>query len=185
MQEIKIKDMMIPLAEYATVSQDATIYEAVTALEASWDASMDDGMHRHRAVLVLDDQEHVVGKLNQHAFIRVLEPKYSEIGDLDRLRHWGLNVGFIQSMVEKQELWTDPLDTLCSRASNLLVKDVMTILAEDDYADVNATLAEAAHSLVMTHKLSMLVTDNDRVVGVLRLVDVFDKIRTLIKTCTL
>jgi CBS domain-containing protein len=184
MQEIKIKDMMIPLAEYATVSQDATVYEAVTALEDSWDV-IEEGVHRHRAVLVLDDQGHVVGKLNQHAFIRVLEPKYAEIGDLDRLRHWGLNVDFIQSMVEKQDLWTDPLDTLCSRASSLMVKDVMTIPDEDDYADVNDSLAGAAHSLVMTHKLSVLVTDNDRVVGILRLVDVFDKIRALIKSCEL
>ncbi len=182
MQEITVREMMIPLGEYATVSHEATIYEAVAALEDSW-TTLREGMHRHRAVLVLDGQGHVVGKLSQHAFIRVLEPKYTEIGDLDRLGHWGLNVDFIQSMVEKQELWTDPLDTLCSRAANLLVKDVMTIPGEEDYVGAEATLAQAAHLLVMGHKLSLLVSEDDHVVGILRLVDVFDKIGELIKVC--
>jgi hypothetical protein len=31
----KIENLMIPLADYATVSEDATLYEAVLALEES------------------------------------------------------------------------------------------------------------------------------------------------------
>lgn len=182
MKEIKVKKLMIPLEEYATVPQEATIYEAVVALEESWEKETKTS-YKHRAVLVLDGQRNVVGKLSQHAMIRVLEPKYSEIGDMDRLSHFGLNVDFIQAMVEKQELWTDPLETLCSRAANLTVKDVMTILGEGDYIGIDSSLAEAVHLLVMGHKLSLLVTSGDKVVGILRLSDVFDKVRELIKSC--
>ncbi|MEW5911614.1 MAG: CBS domain-containing protein [Thermodesulfobacteriota bacterium] len=182
MQQIKVKDLMVPLAEYVTVPRNATVYQAVEALEQSW-ATKTKGGHRHRAVLVLDRKKNVVGKLSQHAIVRVLEPKYSEIGDLDRLTHFGLNVDFLQSMVERQELWTDPLKTLCTRAASLKVKDVMTIPGEEDYVKHDATLAHACHMLVMGHKLSLLVTKGKQVIGVLRLVDVFDKIRELIKTC--
>ena len=34
MNSQKIENLMIPLADYATVSEDATLYEAVLALEA-------------------------------------------------------------------------------------------------------------------------------------------------------
>jgi CBS domain containing-hemolysin-like protein len=33
MESILVKEMMIPLEDYATVSEDATLYEAVRALE--------------------------------------------------------------------------------------------------------------------------------------------------------
>ena len=33
MKTYKIKDLMVPMSEYATVSEEATLYEAVLALE--------------------------------------------------------------------------------------------------------------------------------------------------------
>ena len=51
MRSIKVKEIMVPLADYATVSQDANLYTAVLALkEAQENFSQD--RYRHRAVLV-------------------------------------------------------------------------------------------------------------------------------------
>jgi CBS domain containing-hemolysin-like protein len=33
MKSISVKEIMVPLSEYATVSKDATLYEAILALE--------------------------------------------------------------------------------------------------------------------------------------------------------
>jgi hypothetical protein len=33
MKSYSVKDLMVPLSEYATVSEDATLYEAVLSLE--------------------------------------------------------------------------------------------------------------------------------------------------------
>ena len=33
MDDYRVKDLMVPLSEYATVSEDATLYEAVAELE--------------------------------------------------------------------------------------------------------------------------------------------------------
>jgi len=49
----------------------------------------------------------------------------------------------------------------------------------------SATFDEAVHMLIIGHHQSLLVTDRkgEQVVGVLRLVDVFEEICSLIKAC--
>ena len=87
MDQVKVRELMIPLAEYATVSQEATLYEAVKALKEA-QAKYDKSEYKHRAVLVLDPGGKVVGKLSQNDIIRGLEPGYKKIGD-SKLTHWG------------------------------------------------------------------------------------------------
>jgi hypothetical protein len=72
-----MKDLMVPLSEYATVTEDATLYEAVLALEAAQE-NFEDKHTRycHRAILILDKDGHVIGKLSQLDVLRALEPKY-------------------------------------------------------------------------------------------------------------
>ena len=45
---------MVPLSEYATVSEDATLFEAVSELEKAQE-EFDHTRYRHRAILVMDD----------------------------------------------------------------------------------------------------------------------------------
>jgi len=53
MKTIPIKDLMVPLEEYATVSEEATLFEAVAALEKAQERlDRDKYLYLHRAVLV-------------------------------------------------------------------------------------------------------------------------------------
>ncbi len=182
MKNKSVKEIMVPLAEYATINQEATLFEAVQALEKSW-SQAHAAKFKHRAVLVLDSTGHVVGKVSHWDLLQALEPKYRKIADFDRLTHFGLNPTFMKSIVDKEELWDDPWELLCSRASNILVKNAMRPLSEDDFIEEDSTLAHAAHMLVMGRKLSVLVRRGDQVVGVLRVVDVCDNICAMIKSC--
>ncbi|MCF8040618.1 MAG: CBS domain-containing protein [Desulfarculaceae bacterium] len=184
MKTKSVKDIMVPLAEYATTHQEATLFEAVQALEKSWDQSRATKF-KHRAVLVLDAKGYVIGKVSHWDLLQALEPKYRKIADFDRLTHFGLNPDFMKSMVDKEELWDDPWNLLCARASNILVKNAMRPLSEDDFIDEDSSLAHATHMLVMARKLSVLVRKSDKVVGVLRVVDVCDNVCEMIKTCSL
>ena len=60
MKTYKVGDLMVPLSEYATVSDDATLLEAVNALEKAQE-EFDHTRYRHRAVLVLDKQGTTIG----------------------------------------------------------------------------------------------------------------------------
>ena len=73
MKTIAVKDLMVPLAEYATVSEEATLYDAVLALEKAQEA-FDPKKQRHRAVLVFDKKNRIVGKLGQPDILRALGP---------------------------------------------------------------------------------------------------------------
>jgi len=54
MKDTPVKTLMVPLSEYATVAQDATLYEAILALENA-QAEFDETRYRHRAMLVYDE----------------------------------------------------------------------------------------------------------------------------------
>lgn len=177
-----VKDLMIPLEDYATVSQDDTLYDAVIALEQA-DNRLHHGTYRHRAVLVLDENAQIVGKLSQLDFLKALEPRYKEITSSKSLDRFGLSANFIRSMISSQGLWQKPLDNICSRASQIKVKEVMYTPAEGEYVKENASIDEAIHQLIMGHHQSLLVTRDARVVGVLRLTDVFAEVYSMIKGC--
>ena len=179
-----VRDLMVPLDEYATVSKDATIYEAVVSLlEAQ--ARYNHSKYRHRAVLVLDENKKVVGKLSQFDLIRSLEPKYDEIGNFDRLSHWGLSAEFLRSMVSHHGLWRNTLEHMCQAAAAVTVERMMYSLHEDETVEVDEHLDEAMHILVMGRHQSLLVTEEDKIVGILRLSDVFQKVCELISVCKL
>jgi CBS domain-containing protein len=181
MKSIKVKDLMVSLSDYATVSEDATLYEAVLALDEAQKRLHRD-RHPHRAVLVLDAGGNVVGKLSQWDFIRALEPRYNEIVDFNSLVRLGWSTRFIRSMIEDQGLWQKPLDNLCQRASRIKVKDVMYTPAEGEYVQEDSTLDEGIHQLVIGHHQSLLVARDSRVVGVLRISDVFSQICEIMRS---
>ncbi len=176
-----VKDLMISLQDYATVSQEATLYEAVIALEEA-QRRMHEHSYPHRAVIVLDDNGQTVGKLSQFDFIRALEPRYHEITDSKSLDRFGLSAGFIRSMIESQGLWQKPLDNLAQKAARIKVKDVMYTPAAGEFVEENASLDEGIHQLIMGHHQSLLVTRDSKVVGILRLTDVFTEICKMIKS---
>ncbi|UCB51335.1 MAG: CBS domain-containing protein [Deltaproteobacteria bacterium] len=175
---------MVPLAEYATVSEEATLFDAVLALEKAQEA-FDPKKHRHRAILVFDKKNKIVGKLGQLDILRALEPRYAEMGDLGTLSRTGFSPQFLRSMVEKFALWDESLRDICSKAARLKVKDIMYTPTEGEYVEESASLGDAIHQLLMGHHQSLLVTRGKEIVGILRLVDVFKEICDTMKSCAL
>jgi CBS domain-containing protein len=180
--EYTIKDLMIPLSEYATVSEDATLFEAVLSLEKA-QAEFDQTRYRHRAVLVLDAQGAVVGKIGQLDTLRALEPKYQEMQAGDTLARLGFSRKFMKSMMAHYKLFDRPLKDICKTAATAKVKDFMHTLTEGEFVEENASLDEAIHQLVLGHHQSLLVTRDKDIVGILRLTDVFAAIFHTMKEC--
>jgi CBS domain-containing protein len=182
MDAVKIKDIMVPLEEYATVPEDATLYEAVVALEEA-QGRFERKKYEHRAVLVYDQHHDIVGKVSQLDLIIGLETGYRKMGDLKRVTHSGFSPEFIRSMMKKYELWQRPLDEICGKAFHIKVKDIMTTPTEGEVVDAERSLNEAIHLLVMGRHQSLLVLDKGMIAGILRLSDVFGEICRQIKTC--
>lgn len=181
---LKVKDLMVPLDEYGTVSQDACLYEAVLALEkAQEDLDRERYMYLHRAILVFDDTRKIVGKVSQLDILRALEPKYQEMGTPESISRAGFSPDFLKSMLEQYSILADPFDEICSKSATLIVKDFMYTPTEGEYVGEDAALNVAIHQLVMGRHQSLLVTRGEAIVGVLRLCDVFKYVFQTIKTC--
>lgn len=177
-----LKDLVVPLSEYATVPEDATLFEAVVALEQA-QADFDQTRYRHRAILVLDKDDQVLGRLNQMDVLRALEPKYYEMLDRKHLRTFGFNPAFMKSLLEDYHLFDNPMQDICRKAGEQNVQQFMHMPTEEEIIAESASLDEAIHQLISGHHQSLLVTRDGKIVGILRLTDVFAAVYRAMKAC--
>jgi len=184
MREISVQDLMVPLEEYVTVSSDATLFDAVMALEkAHEELDRTRYTYLHRAILVYDENKKIVGKISQLDVLRSLEPKYGDMGDQGTLSRAGFSPQFLRSMLERYSLFDRPLHDVCTKAAKIRVTDFMHKPTEGEYIEETASLGEAIHQLIMGRHQSLLVTKEKNIVGILRLTDVFKHIFQTMKTC--
>jgi CBS-domain-containing membrane protein len=183
MKRIKVKDMMVNIDDYATVSENATMYDAVIALEKAQE-EYDQKQYRHRAILVFNDEKKVVGKLSQLDLIMALEPDYKRLIDVKALSHTGYNLNYIESF-SQTGLWKKPLDELCRKAASMEVRNFMYTPDKGEFIDEEAELHDAVHQLIIGKHHSLLVTRGEAkdIAGVLRLTDVFKMVCEGIKAC--
>lgn len=184
MRDYKISELMVPLSEYATVSQDATLLDAVMELERAQEEFEDKHTrYRHRAILVLGDDGSVIGKLSQLDVLRALEPKYEEMLDGRGSHKLGFTRQFMTSMLEDYHLFDSPLEDICRKTMDQKVTKFMYQLTEGEFVAIDASLAEAIHLIIIGHHQSLLVKHGDRIEGILRQTDVFAAIFHMMKEC--
>ena len=184
MKSYLVKDLMVPLSEYATVNEDATLYEAVLSLEEAQEKFEDKHTrYRHRAILILDKDGKVVGKLGQLDVLRALEPKYQDMVEGKGSHRYGFTKHFMKSMLEGYHLFANPLDDICRKAGEQSVNKFMSTPTEGEYISEDASLDVAMHQFIMGHHQSLLVTAGKKIVGILRLTDVFAAVFHKMKEC--
>lgn len=184
MKTYQVKDLMIPLSEYATVGEEATLYEAVLALEKAQE-EFDSTRYRHRAILILDKSGSVVGKLSQTDALRALEPKYQEIKDGGSTHRYGFSKAFMQSLLKDYQLWDLPLHDICKKACSVKIVDYMHRPEEGEFVEEHATMDQAIHQLVLGGQQSLLVTSSGKITGIIRLTDVFAAVFHAMKECAI
>ena len=184
MKSYLVIDLMVPLSEYATVTEDATLYEAVLSLEEAQEKFEEKhARYSHRAILVLDKDGNVIGKLSQLDVLRSLEPKYQDMIEGEGSHRYGFTKNFMKSMLEDYHLFANPLDDICRKAGEENVKKFMYTPTEGEYVSQDASLDVAIHQLIMGHHQSLLVTHDEKIVGILRLTDVFAALFHRMKEC--
>ncbi|MCD6185858.1 MAG: CBS domain-containing protein [Deltaproteobacteria bacterium] len=184
MEKVIVKDMMVPLTGFVTVSEDDSFFDAVQALKKAVDVHGGIKSQR-RAILVSDKDGKVVGKVSQLDIIRALEPKYDQMDSSRSMSRFGFNAKFISTMFEQFNLWNKPLDEICRKASRIKIKQFMYTLTEGEYVDQDDSLNKAVHKLVIGSHQSLLVTKEKEIVGILRLKDLFEEVCDRLDACEL
>ncbi|MEN8199240.1 MAG: CBS domain-containing protein [Thermodesulfobacteriota bacterium] len=186
MEEYRVKDLMVSLSEYATVSEDDTLLEAVVALERAQE-NFDHSRYHHRAILVRGQDGKIVGKLSQLDVLKGLEPKYQDLDNHKGMTSYGFSQHFIELSFEQCSLWDTPLEQVCQKAAHRRVKEFMYSPTEGECVTEETSLDTAIHQLIVGRHQSLLVTDDsgETLTGILRLTDVFLGLFQIIKECAL
>jgi len=169
---------MVPREEYAVISQEATLLDAIAAIEEA-QKRRDRRRQPFLAVLVADDNDRIVGKLGQLAFLKALQPQRSIFRDSSKLASAGVTEQYMASVMDHYQFLQDNFSDLCGRASKAKMKDVMHPVSES--IDENTSLAEAISKIIEWQCLSVLVTRETKVVGLLRLSDLCQEIAEYMK----
>ncbi len=94
----KVRDLLVPLSEYATTSVDSTLRAAIPALRRLY-CEVEEGkctQAGHRNILVLDDAGELVGILSFRSILQVLIPETAG-GLAAKLEALGVSMAFAQA----------------------------------------------------------------------------------------
>jgi CBS domain-containing protein len=172
-----VKDLMVPISEYATIPEGSSLFKAVIALENAKQERAGN-VHPHWMVLIMGKNKKVLGKLSQLDILRALSPRDTYTDKIDEMGKFGFSSNFISKMREEYRLKKSSLEDFYTHPEtmNMKVEDFMKTIGENEFVDENTALDTAAHMMFVKNRLSLLVTRENRFIGVLRLSDVFSTI---------
>ena len=181
MEDIKVKDVMIPVKEYSRVSKDTTVHHAMLKLvKEGKDKNLP---HPHRDILVENENEEIIGKLTILDIFMHMEPSYFKL--LSKNQNNFLDKKFVQRVFKDFNLWDEPMTTLCKRISAVKLEKIMYTPALSEILEENDSLDKALHSYIVGIHQPILVRKDKTITGVLRLGDVFEKVRESILSCAI
>ena len=174
-----VGELMVPVSDYATVSKDATLKEALKALENE-NLRHGDSPYRHRSLIVVNERRHAVGRVSQIDIMRALEPGYSQVGDARWIDRSRLSRRMLVAIREQFNLWEQPVESMRKTIESVTVSEIMQVPSEGEFVEETDTLNIAMHRIVMGHHHSLLVTKEREIVGILRSTDAFNALYDMI-----
>ncbi len=174
----RVKDIMIPLNELPTISHRARMIDAINVLDAAQERRAP-GRPHYRAVLVLDDDGSVIGKIDLLAFLRAIEPERTVMKDKRKLSSAGVSDQFIDTVFKHYHFFENSFSDLCLHGLTLTAREAMNPIT--DTIDGDCSLVEAVHRFVVREELSFPVVSHGRTVGLLRLAELYREIADQMK----
>lgn len=159
----QVRDIFVPLADFPHIAHDASIREAFAVLQkkhqtAGW---------RFRHLLVFDTQETLVGILSIRDLLRALMPDYLKA---TATQHFA---GGLPDDAALSILWQDSFVEQCRQVNEMQVGSHMVPV--HNTVQAGDPLTRAAYLMVMNGVDMLPVLDGKKVLGVVRIVDVFNQ----------
>ncbi len=184
MKTRQVRELMVPIADYATIHADATIGEAILALENE-NKRHGDKPYRHQSLVVINAERHAVGRLSQIDIMHAMEPRYGELGDPRWIGQSVFSRRALVTLREQFQLWEKPLEDICRSMGDIHVRDFMQTPKEGEFVEETDTMNVAVHRIVMGRHHSLLVTRDREIVGILRSTDLFNTFYEMLAACKL
>lgn len=173
MDHYSVKDLMVPISEYATVPMGTSLLEAINVLERAQEAYTS-SKYQHRAILVLDDDGNVVGKIGQLRVLKAIETRPDLSSELEELEKFNFSSEYMAHRQAQYRLQGPIMRREALQiAAAKKVEEFMQQPTPGEYVSESCSLDVAIHKLVAGTHFSLLVTRGKKIVGILRIADVF------------
>lgn len=173
MENHRVKDLMVPISEYATVVVGTSLIDAVKALEKAQE-TYTTSKYQHRAIIVLDEEGRIVGKISQLRALKAIEPDFTANTDIEQLKGFHFSDQYISQLRDLYRYRGKVMSKDSLRAASVKkVEEFMQTPSPGEYVAEDCSLDTAIHRLVAGTHLSLLVTRDEKIVGILRISDVF------------
>lgn len=158
-----VKNFIIPLEKYPNLNENQTIHDAVEVLR-SFTCGEHDRL-RYAALLVLNDQNQLVGAVTLRDLLLVLDTRLKGIRKVKKFE------GKESEFPDLTILWEDSFFVECTKRSHVSVKDCMSPIHHTVKA--GDPVLKALSIMLSTNDDILPVVENGRVIGVIRLEEIF------------
>jgi len=160
-----VRDHLIPIAKYPSLKETQTLSEAVQVI-LSYTCGNDRLMFSE--ILVLNDQNQLVGHLNLQSILKALDKRLADIPEVKG--HEGKGAQFPNLSI----LWEDSFFHTCPLKRDIPIRDVMQ--STHRYVKSGDSLIKALSIILQSHEDALPVMENDSIIGVIRLEEIFKAI---------
>ncbi|MCX8037554.1 MAG: CBS domain-containing protein [Candidatus Sumerlaeia bacterium] len=173
--EIKTAEqMMVPIQQYPHVSETTTLREAIQLLNQYQIKKPDGRISSPRVLLVINDDGQIVGMVRRRDILRGLEPSYLVSQPVEHPR----TAFAVKPNTDLLELSYDKIaDGMRARAQRPVKEVMRPIVATIRHDD---PIIKAINEIVESNISILPVLKGDRVIGVVRTIDVMDEVTNLL-----
>ena len=169
----RVEEVMIPLHEYPQIRDSATLVESMEEMEMA-QVRVSGLRSLPRLMLVMDGKDRLVGIVRRRDILRGLEPKFLRNKPMD-LRKRLFDVEVDPNLLElSADLVIEGIRKRASRTvRSVMITNVVTI-------DHNDHFMKAIYEMVTHDVTSLPVLKDQRVIGIVRTVELFNEIAELV-----
>ncbi|MCW8854217.1 MAG: CBS domain-containing protein [Gammaproteobacteria bacterium] len=170
LDNVRVKDLYITIDDYPNVSLDAPIGHAIQIMH-----HVLGDKKKYRNILVLDDDDHLQGYLSLRDLIRAVGPDYLHKRQPDVKGHQPFNVqGFSQDLTSLSLFWENDFTARLHKELKKPVREYMTLM--EDRVLLEDHISKCMYLMLLHDVLVLPVVENGQVIGVIRQVDLFERI---------
>ena len=172
-KEPKVKHIMMPLSSFNTIHEDRTVDDAVDVILKGLSMAMFTSTVQetiHRSVLVLDRDNSIIGIITLTDLLRGMQPPYMRL----RTEKPPMADTFHIESPNYSGMFTIMTRDLAAKTVREIMSTAVPVI------DADANLMEAASRLLDMDLRRLLVTEGDKIVGVIREQDLFFEMANII-----
>ena len=170
LDKLSVKDVYVKIDDYPNVSLHAPIGHAIHMMH-----HVLEDKNKFRTILVLDDEDHLKGYLSLRDLIRAVGPDYMHKKSPDVRGHQPFNLeGLSQDLTALSVIWQEGFTLKLQDELDKPVSEYMTLM--EDQVALQDPIAKCIYIMLLHDVLVLPVVENGQVVGVVRLVDLFERI---------